>query len=161
MSVHKTNDIVVRAPLTKVFSVASNLPRWPEYLSHYRYNRYIRQSPSGGLVKMACSHGGITIKSVCEFRIEPENAELHFHYVSSTLNAVRGMRATWEFQELLGDLVRVTINHDFEAKLPLFGRVLELLAADRFFVKNITPLTLAGLKRKAETQVLYSALGRS
>jgi len=109
---------------------------------------------------MACSHGGITVKSVCEFRIEPETAELHFHYISSTLNAVRGMRATWEFEELPGDLVRVTINHDFEAKWPLVGRVLEFLAADRFFVKNVAPLTLAGLKRKAETQELYSALRR-
>jgi hypothetical protein len=43
------------------------------------------------------------------------------------------MRAIWEFEELPGGLVRVTINHDFEGKWPLVGRLVEFLVVETFF----------------------------
>ncbi|MBV9998343.1 MAG: hypothetical protein JO015_04425 [Verrucomicrobia bacterium] len=88
-----THEIIIRAPLVKTFAVASNLPRWPEFLPHYRYNRFVAQTPSGGLVRTSCVRSGITIRSLSEYRIDTKNRQLHFHHLKSTLNALRGTRA--------------------------------------------------------------------
>ncbi len=47
----QTNEIIIRAPLKKIFTAASDLSRWPEFLPHYRYNRFLSHTPSGGIVQ--------------------------------------------------------------------------------------------------------------
>ena len=58
---NRTNSIIIHAPLSKVFAAAADLGRWPEFLPHYRYNRFIVQTPSGGTVKMSCVHAGVPL----------------------------------------------------------------------------------------------------
>ena len=147
-----TNDITIRAPLYKIFAVASNLPRWPEFLPHYRYNRYISQTPSGGIVRMSCVHSRITITWTSEYRIDTENRQLHFHHRKSTLNATRGMKVVWDFEEQIGGYVRVTISHNLGMKRLMIGPALARWVAGRFFIQDIAAKTLAGVKRKVEAQ---------
>ena len=147
-----THEITIRAPLVKTFAVASNLPRWPEFLPHHRYNRFVSQTPSGGLVRMSCVRSGIKIRSLAEYRIDTENRQLHFHHVKSTLNVVRGMRVVWDFEELPGGLVRVRISHHLDLKWLVIGPAAAGWVAGRFFIDDIAAKTLAGLKRKLEAQ---------
>ena len=51
-----TDERVVRAPLERVFAIASEVEHWPAYLSHYRFVRFRhRTSDGGGLVEMAAN----------------------------------------------------------------------------------------------------------
>jgi ribosome-associated toxin RatA of RatAB toxin-antitoxin module len=147
-----TREIIIRAPLIKTFAVASNLPRWPEFLPHYRYNRFVSQTPSGGIVKMSCVRSGIAIRWLSEYRIDTKNRQLHFHHFKSTLNATRGMRVVWDFEELPGGLVRIRISHHLDPKWPIIGPAVASWVAGRFFIHDIAGKTLAGLKRKVEAQ---------
>jgi len=153
------DEINVRAPLIKIFSVASNLPRWPEFLPHYRYNRFISQTPSGGIVRMACVSSRITVRWISEYRIDTENRQLHFHHRKSTLNATRGMNVIWDFQELPdGGFVRVSIRHSLDVKWFTIGPALTSWVAGRFLIHDIAGKTLAGLKRKVEAQEYLRAV---
>jgi ribosome-associated toxin RatA of RatAB toxin-antitoxin module len=153
-----TNVITIRAPLNKIFSVASNLPRWPEFLPHYRYNRFISQTPSGGIVRMACVSSRFTIRWISEYRIDTENRQLLFHHRKSTLNATRGMKVVWDFEELPAGFVRVSIRHDLDRKWLKIGPALANWVAERFFIQDIAGRTLAGLKRKVEAQEYLLAI---
>jgi len=153
-----THDITIRAPLNKIFSVASNLPRWPEFLPHYRYNRYISQTPSGGVIRMACASSRLTIKWISDYRIDTEHRQLHFHHRKSTLNATRGMKVVWEFEELPRGFVRVSISHHLERNRLMIGPALASWFAGRFFIQDVAPKTLAGLKRKVEGQEYLLAI---
>ena len=110
-----TDEITIRAPLVKAFAVASNLPRWPEFLPHHRYNRFVSQTPSGGIVKMSCVTSWITIRCLSEYRIDTEKRQLHFHHLKSALNVIRGVRVAWDFEELPGRFVRVRIKHHLDS----------------------------------------------
>lgn len=147
-----THEIIVRAPLVKTFAVASNLPRWPEFLPHYRYNRFVSQTPSGGLVRTSCVRSGIKIRWLSEYRIDTKNRQLHFHHLKSTLNAVRGTRVVWDFEELPGGFVRIRISHHLDLKWPMIGPAVANWVAGRFYIQDIAAKTLAGLKRKVEAQ---------
>ena len=153
-----TDEITIRAPLIKIFGVASNLPRWPEFLPHYRYNRFISQTPSGGIVRMSCVSSQMKIRWISDFRIDPENRQLHFHHRQSTLNATRGMKVVWEFEELPGGFVHVSIHHRLDLKWLKIVSALAGWYAGRFLIHDIAKKTLAGLKRKVEAQEYVSAI---
>jgi ribosome-associated toxin RatA of RatAB toxin-antitoxin module len=158
MKMNCTHEIYIRAPLFKIFAVASNLPRWPEFLPHYRYNRYILQTPSGGIVRMSCVSSRITVKWISDYRIDPENRQLHFRHRKSTLNATRGMKVTWDFEELPDGFVRVRIRHNLEVKWLTIGPALAGWVAGQFIIQDIAGKTLAGLKRKVESQEYLRAI---
>jgi ribosome-associated toxin RatA of RatAB toxin-antitoxin module len=155
-----TDEITIRAPLVKIFAVASNLPRWPEFLPHYRSNQFISQTPSGGIVRMSCVSSRIGLTWISEFRIDPANRQLRFLHRKSTLNATRGMKVTWDFEELPGGFVHVTIHHRHDPKWALIGPPLTSWFAGRFFIHDIAGKTLAGLKRKVEAQEYLAAIPR-
>jgi hypothetical protein len=48
------------------------------FLPHYRYNRFITQTPSGGIVRMCCVSSRINVRWVSEYRIDTANRQLHF-----------------------------------------------------------------------------------
>jgi ribosome-associated toxin RatA of RatAB toxin-antitoxin module len=155
-----SDEITIRAPLIKAFAVASNLPRWPEFLPHYRSNRFISQTPSGGIVRMSCVSSRIGVTWISEFRIDPANRQLHFLHRKSTLNATRGMKVTWDFEELPGGFVHVTIRHRHDPKWAFIGPALTSWVVGRFFIHDIAGKTLAGLKKKVEAQEYLAAIPR-
>ncbi len=155
-----TDEITIRASLIKIFGVASNLPRWPEFLPHYRYNRFISQTPSGGIVRMACVSSRIKVRWISEFLIDTANRQLHFHHLQSTLNATRGMKVIWNFEEQPGGFVHLSINHQHQRNWVSIGPALTSWAAERFFIHDIAGRTLAGLKHKVEAQEYLAAIPR-
>jgi len=64
-----SNVITIRAPLYLIFSIASDLARWPDFLPHYRYNRFLSPMPWGGIVKMAAVRTGIPTSWISIYRI--------------------------------------------------------------------------------------------
>jgi ribosome-associated toxin RatA of RatAB toxin-antitoxin module len=149
-SPNRSHEMMIRAPLVKIFAVASNLQRWPEFLPHWRYNRYLSQTPSGGLVKMSCLCLGLKMIWVSEYRIDTENRRLNFHHKKSS-KATLGMEVVWNFVEMPEGFVRVSISHKLD-KGRLIGPAISFWVVKKFLLKDIEEKTLAGLKRKVEAQ---------
>jgi ribosome-associated toxin RatA of RatAB toxin-antitoxin module len=145
------NEITIRAPFNRIFAAASDVARWPEFLPHYRYNRYLSHTPSGGVVKMSCVRSGIKATWTSQYRIDLEKRELHFRHLKSTWNVTRGMDVIWKFRELGDGSVHVSITHDIQRALPLAPRLMDWIVG-RFFIHDIASKTLAGLKRKVEAR---------
>src|SRR2546425_2162097 len=47
------DQTVIRVPMERAFQVASDVERWPEILSHYRWVRFLDRHQRGGTVEMA------------------------------------------------------------------------------------------------------------
>ena len=41
-SLTSSYERIIQAPMEKVFLTVADLARWPEFLPHYRYNRFIQ-----------------------------------------------------------------------------------------------------------------------
>jgi len=145
-----SNVITIHAPLERIFSTASDLTRWPEFLSHYRYNRFLSPMPWGGIVKMSAVRTGIPTTWISVYRIDTEKRQLLFEHVRSTLNATKGMIVVWHFTET-PDGIRVEITHDLDLRWPLIGGFVGKYIVGLFFIHHIASRTLAGLKRKVES----------
>jgi uncharacterized membrane protein len=144
-----SNVITIKAPLERIFRTASDLPRWPDFLSHYRYNKYLSSMPNGGIVKMSAVRSGIPTTWISEYRIDVEKPQLYFKHLKSAFNATRGMVVVWHFTQE-PDGVRVEITHDLDLRWPVIGGFVSKYIVGRFFIHHIASLTLAGLKRKVE-----------
>jgi len=145
-----SNVITIKAPTETIFAVASDLARWPDFLSHYRYNRFISPMPWGGIVKMSAVRTGIPTTWISVYRIDTEKRQLHFEHLRSAFNATKGMIVVWHFTET-PEGVRVEITHDLELHWPLIGGFVGKYIVGLFFIHHIATKTLAGLKRKVES----------
>ena len=139
--------------MEKVFMTVADLARWPEFLPHYRYNRFIRQTASGGLVQMSCYRLGFPLKWVSDYRIDLARRKLTFRHLERALNATQGLDTVWNFEELSQHPVRVRLTYEFAPPLALGGRFLAALVLGELFVHNLAEKTLTGLKRKMEVQL--------
>jgi len=115
-----SNVTTIRAPLPIIFNTASDLARWPDFLSHYRYNRFLSPMPWGGIVKMSAVRTIIPTTWISEYRIDPEKRQLYFRHLRAAFNATRGMIVVWNFTET-PEGIRVEITHDLELRWPLIG----------------------------------------
>ena len=143
------NTITIRAPLPTIFAVASDLARWPDFLPHYRYNRFLSTMPWGGIVKMSAVRSGIPTTWVSIYRVDTEHTQLHFEHLRAAFNATRGMIVIWNFTETPEGVV-VEISHELDLRWPLIGGLVSKYIVGLFFIHHIATLTLAGLKRKVE-----------
>jgi ribosome-associated toxin RatA of RatAB toxin-antitoxin module len=144
-----SNEIIIHAPIPVIFGVASDLARWPDFLPHYRYNRFLSPMPWGGIVKMSALRSGIPTTWISEYRIETEKTQLYFKHLRAAFNATRGMIVVWTFTPT-PDGTRVEITHDLDLHWPLIGGFVSRYIVGLFFIHHIASLTLAGLKRKVE-----------
>ncbi len=145
-----SNVITIKAPTETIFNVASDLARWPDFLPHYRYNRFLSPMPWGGIVKMSAVRTIIPTTWISVYRIDTEKRELHFEHLRSAFNATKGMIVVWTFTET-PEGVRVEITHDLELHWPLIGGFVGKYIVGLFFIHHIATQTLAGLKRKVES----------
>ncbi|PTX97291.1 hypothetical protein DB346_20000 [Verrucomicrobia bacterium LW23] len=158
MSLVQTVDI--QAPLGGVFLAAADVARWPEFMPHIRYNRYLSHHPGGGTIRTAATRAGVVLHGVAEVAIDPVLQELRFTHTSSTAGAGTGMTVTWGFKELPDGDTRVTVTHTFsggaEVRAGVVGRGLRKL----FYAEDITALSLQCLKRRVEMQQLSPGASR-
>jgi len=145
-----SNVITIHGPLSTIFGLASDLPRWPEFLRHYRSNHFLSPMPWGGIVKMSAVRTFIPTTWISVYRIDAERRQLHFEHLRSTLNATRGMIVVWHFTET-PEGVQVEITHDLDLRWPLIGGFVGKYIVGLFFIHHIANRTLAGLKRKVES----------
>ena len=150
-----TIGVDMAAPPARVFELASDIAQWPALLPHYR--QVTMRSREG-------DHVTATMTAVRRFafldipvswtsrqwaeRADAADLQLRFVHVGGP---TRGMDVTWHIRPLANAKgSRVTIEHDFERRLPLLGRDAFPRLVDRLFVRPIAGRTLATFKSLAE-----------
>jgi coenzyme Q-binding protein COQ10 len=142
----------VAAPLERIFACAAAVERWPEWLPHYRWVRFLeRGADGGGLVEMAAwrPFGPLRwpTRWVSEMRVDREAPAVRYRHVQGI---TRGMDVEWAFVPVAGR-VTVTITHRWAGPAwPLAGRAAAEWIIGPVFIHAIAQRTLAGVARVAE-----------
>ena len=82
---HTVDQIAIGAPMDRVFQIASDVERWPEILSHYRWVRFLDRHASGGTVEMAAwrPFGALRypVWWVSEMTVDGRTREIRYRHV--------------------------------------------------------------------------------
>lgn len=143
--------IDIRAPLERVLGVASDVERWPAFLSHYRWVRIQERTACGVIVAMAAwrRFGPIPYPTwwVSQMEIVPEAYKILYRHVQGI---TRGMDVEWRLTQRDGR-VEVCVEHRWKGPpWPLVGGVAANLVIGPLFIHHIASRTLAGVRREAE-----------
>ena len=141
----------VGAPLERIFAAAADVERWPEWLPHYRWVRFLERRATGGIVEMAAwrPFGVFNFPTwwVSEMIIERPELRIRYRHIRGI---TKGMDVAWEFSAA-PDGVAVTITHRWDGPAwPLIRRPAAELVIGPVFVHGIAQRTLAGIARQAE-----------
>ena len=142
----------VAAPLERVFQVASDVERWPEFLRHYRWVRMRERSGTGGVVEMAAwrPFGLLRYPTwwLSEMEAVPAENTVRYRHIGGI---TKGMDVEWKLEQR-GDEVEVTIVHEWDGPgWPLISWIAANWVIGPIFIHGIASRTLAGVKRKAES----------
>jgi ribosome-associated toxin RatA of RatAB toxin-antitoxin module len=144
--------IMIRAPIGRVFDIASNVERWPRILPHYRSVRFLHTSQDGtGTVEMAAwrPFGVIRYPArwISDMTVDPVAHEIRYRHV---WGITRGMDVCWRL-EARAEGVDVTIEHEWAGPAwPVVGALVARLVIGPVFIHGIAKRTLAGIKRAIE-----------
>ena len=146
---HSTISVDVDAPPDLVFAIARDVERWERLLPHYARSRALERRPDGSLVVdfvarrplIAVLGLGLPVAWRARTWSDPPTLRLRFVHVAG---ATKGMDVTWRIEPAAGGS-RVSIDHDFRPRLPLFAAFV-----DRAFTRPIAGRTLATFKALAE-----------
>ncbi len=145
------DQIAIRAPVDRVFQIATDVERWPEILSHYRRVRFLDRQARGGTVEMAAwrPFGALRypVWWVSEMTVDGPVREIRYRHVRGI---TQRMDVVWRLVEEPAG-VAVTIVHEWEGPAwPVIGPLAARLVIGPVFIHGIASRTLAGIKREAE-----------
>ncbi len=145
------DSTLISAPIDRIFRLASDVERWPEFLTHYRWVTMLERGTSGGTVEMAAWRPFGVFKYptwwVSEMEVVPDRREVRYHHVRGITT---GMDVVWTLTSA-GDRIEVTIVHEWSGpRWPLIGGVAANWVIGPVFIHGIASRTLAGIKRMAE-----------
>jgi ribosome-associated toxin RatA of RatAB toxin-antitoxin module len=155
-SLETVDELIVRAPPGRIFSLAADVERWPSYLTHYRYVRFLeRRRDGGGTVEMSANRpfGPLdwptwwtSLMSV-HAPSSAARGSIRFRHVHGV---TAGMDVEWTFGlHEAGTLVRIV--HVWNGpRWTLIGGLAAHAVIGPLFVHGIASRTLAGLGQVAE-----------
>ncbi len=146
------DEALVRAPVSRIFSIAREVESWSAFLPHYRYVRFRSRTPDGGgLVEMAANRpfGLFNWPTwwLSEMAVNENEPWVRFRHVGGITTR---MDVEWSFTATNeGTLVRIV--HVWNGPgWPLIGAFAATQVIGPVFVHGIASRTLAGLGRVAE-----------
>jgi ribosome-associated toxin RatA of RatAB toxin-antitoxin module len=154
------DERLVRAPLTRIFTLAAEVERWPSLLPHYRFVRYVeRHSDGGGIVDMSASRPFGLLQWPTWWR---SKMRVHAPF-SGSVPSIRfthiggvttGMEVEWSFSETPQG-THVRILHLWNGpSVPVIGTAAATMVIGPVFVHGIASRTLEGLAKHAERDAI-------
>lgn len=145
------DELLVRAPVERVFAVVREVEHWPAYLAHYRHVRFRERHAHGGVVEMSANRPFGLLDWPTWWRAEMEVDEsapsIRFRHIGGI---TRGMDVEWSFHPADGGTL-VRLLHVWDGpRWPLIGVVAATAVIGPVFVHGIASRTLAGLARVTE-----------
>lgn len=141
-----SNQVEIRAPAEEVMRLAFDLPRWPEFLPHYRWVRVLAEEGERRTVEMACWRTGIPLRWRSHLWVDGPSRRMRFRHVGGP---ARGMDVEWLLQEEDGR-TRVTILHRLDLDVPVVRTPLGRWVVGEVFVSAVAGRTLRCLKEAVE-----------
>jgi ribosome-associated toxin RatA of RatAB toxin-antitoxin module len=143
--------LLVAAPVERVFTAAADVERWPQWLPHYRWVRFLERRDDGGVVEMAAWRPFGPFKYptwwVSEMAIDRATLRIRYQHIRGITS---GMDVAWEFAPAPRG-VAVTITHRWDGPAwPLIRKPAAEFVIGPVFVHGIAQRTLAGIARQAE-----------
>lgn len=146
------DELVVRAPVARIFELARRVDEWPRHLPHYRFVRYReRRSDGGGVVEMAANRpfGAVGWPTwwLSQMTVDDRRPAVRFRHIGGITT---GMDVEWTFEPAAGG-THVRILHLWDGpRWPLVGSFAATGVIGPVFVHGIASRTLAGLGAAAE-----------
>jgi hypothetical protein len=155
------DERLVRAPVAKIFELASQVEQWPDYLPHYRYVKFrSKRADGGGLVEMSAYRPFQLANTwswpirinwptwwLSEMSVDGEKPSIRFRHVGGI---TKGMEVEWSFSASRGG-THVRILHLWDGPpVPVVGAPVAVHVIGPVFVHGIASRTLAGLSAVAE-----------
>lgn len=143
--------IRIAAPLDRVFVVAADVERWPDFLPHYRWVRVHERRPDGGVVEMAAWRPFGIVKYptwwLSEMQADPATRTVRYRHIAGI---TKRMDVQWTVGGRDG-AAEVQIVHEWNGpRWPLIGRIAAEWVIGPVFIHGIASRTLAGVRRRAE-----------
>ena len=101
-------SVDVRGEGERLYELASDVPRWAEFLPHYRYIRVLATNGPQRTVVMAARRGWIPLRWTSVLELVPQERRIIFQHVGGP---ARGMQVEWTIEQRDG-FARATIRHD-------------------------------------------------
>ena len=146
LTVQAHNELWIRAPAGRIFALAAEVERWPEWLPHYRWVEVLERKGNVKLVAMSASRDGIPVSWRAVQVLDPDGPTIRFHHVKGI---TRGMAVEWSFREQRGGTL-VAIDHQLRLRWPLVGDWIAERIIGPYFVEHIAGQTLRRIKHLAE-----------
>jgi ribosome-associated toxin RatA of RatAB toxin-antitoxin module len=149
--VRTVDTIHIRASADRAYAIAADVERWPDFLPHYRWVRFLERREMGGLVDMSAWRRfgplGWPTWWVSEMTLDPGRGRIRYRHVRGITG---GMDVEWRLHAD-GTGVRVEIVHHWTGPhWPVIGTAAAELVIGPVFIHHIASRTLAGVKRRAE-----------
>lgn len=148
------DELVVKASVPTMFTIAREVEHWPAYLPHYRFVRFRhRATDGGGEVEMAANRpfGIVSWPTwwLSEMAVNHDQPWVRFRHIGGITTR---MDVEWSFTETsAGTLTRIV--HVWNGPhWPLIGGLAAQRIIGPVFVHGIASRTLSGLARVAEHQ---------
>ena len=145
-----TSHVDVRGDIDHLYSLASAVPHWAEFLPHYRYVRVIEDdsAPSGQLtVAMSAWRGWMPLTWRSHLALRPAERRILFRHVGG---GAKGMVVEWQLTEHDG-VARAMITHDLtNLAHRIVASPLGHYVLGRQLINPVAGRTLATMKRWVE-----------
>lgn len=141
------NEVLIKAPIDKIFDLTSNLDNWVPNLPHYRSIEYLSRSADGNTneVRMACWRGSIPLAWVSRHEIKPAEREVWFTHLRAF---TKDMVVVWRYEQQT-EGVAVSITHDLNFRVRALAPLMNWLIGHHF-IHPVATRTLATFKKLLE-----------
>jgi len=141
--VHTAISVDVRGDIDRLYALAADVPRWAEFLPHYRYIRVVADSGPQRTVVMAARRGPLPIRWRSVLELVPAERRILFQHIGGP---ARGMYVEWRIEQHEG-FVRATITHDLtRLAYPLVAMPLGRYILAHWFIDPVAGKTLACMR---------------
>jgi len=146
------DERLVRAPVSRIFTIAREVEHWPAYLPHYRFVRFRhRTTDGGGLVEMAANRpfGIVNWPTwwLSEMSVNHDVPWVRYRHVAGITSR---MDVEWSFSETPNGTMTKIIHVWNGPSWPIIGNIAATEVIGPVFVHGIASRTLEGLARVAE-----------
>ncbi len=144
------SHVDVRGDIEQVYALAAAVPRWAEFLPHYRYVRVIddpRTPPGQQTVAMSAWRGWIPLTWRSHLELRPAERRILFRHVGG---GAKGMAVAWQLAARDG-VTRATITHDLtHLAHRIVASPLGHYVLGEQLINPVAGLTLATMRRWVE-----------
>lgn len=141
-------SVDVRGDIDRLYALASDVPRWADFLPHYRYIRVLATNGPQRTVVMAARRGPLPLRWLSVLELVPAERRILFQHIGGP---ARGIYVEWRIEQRAG-YVRATITHDLTRLAhPLVALPLGRYILAHWFIDPVAGKTLGCMRALIES----------